>query len=572
MKTNHFMPARICGLIPILLLLFFTSGCSHHDNRIAPYGWTRVEPEFDSITLNLERLYVLQKSPDSIAIYVKRLRQIADMNPGKPLLNSRATFWEGRMQYTLGDCNGGLATMNKALMMTDSALNPFDFHRIMWNIDMDYHEPTLNRYNHLVKEYTFFREHGDDVVAAALGMEIGVFLIKLGDTGHGIPYLYEADSLFIAAGFPGQAANNRINHADALAIAGDTLKAAKMLREILTDTVFPISEYSRDIAVGNLYNYVGDTTALREAYDIVKKRVTMDEAACLYENFLTDLKISMNQFDSAQIYNERASRRLGNVWDPHVVREFYKMRSQLFAHHNMPDSAYAALAEYARLNDSILSSDMDCQIRNSVILGDIRKSELERNIKHERFVNTLLFVIILTLVTGCAAGFFMYRRLQRQRLENVKTSLGKQRADRRANAMKVVLDEKENLITELEHTLAEIDSREGSSKPDIARVRSVIKAHGANREINNSFIESVSNMGIRFSERLQSDYPSLTAADLRLANLIALGMETKHVARVMGIRPESVKQARWRLRSKMGLGSGENLEQALRKYSPDGEE
>lgn len=35
----------------------------------------------------------------------------------------------------------------------------------------------------------------------------------------------------------------------------------------------------------------------------------------------------------------------------------------------------------------------------------------------------------------------------------------------------------------------------------------------------------------------------------------------------LGIRPESVKQARWRLRSKFGLTSADSLEEFLRRYN-----
>ena len=42
-------------------------------------------------------------------------------------------------------------------------------------------------------------------------------------------------------------------------------------------------------------------------------------------------------------------------------------------------------------------------------------------------------------------------------------------------------------------------------------------------------------------------------------------MENKHIARVMSIRPESVKQARCRLRGKMGLGPDDSLDDVIRR-------
>lgn len=554
-------------MVAVIMCLAFWS-CSDRGDTIAPYGWSRVQPEFDSLTWNLERLYILQKSPDSIEMFVRRLREIADRNPGKPLLNSRATFWEGRCQFTKGDYDQGIATMTKALMMTDSASHPFDFHRIMWNIDMDYHAPSLERYEHLTKEYAFFRNAGDDVIAGALGMELGVFMIKIGDAGRGIRYLNDADSLFIAAGFPDQVANNRINHADAYAVAGDTARAVADLRKILSDTVNPVSSYARNIAVGNLYNYVRDTVALCEAYAMVKDDPKLAEATCMYENFLTEIQLNAGRLDSAVYFNTLAASRLPEVYEPTVRREFLRLRSGILSLRGMPDSAYLVLKEYSRMNDSIHCSDCESKVRNMLVLGDIRQTELQNDLRHRRAVNTFLLVVLIVIVAGGGAAYILFRRLKAQRRKSSMAKIDRDRSERRVNAMQVVLEEKENLIDELEGILRDLDEEGDIPKNELARLRAIIRAHSVNKESNDSFIESQAEIDPQFSERLLKDFPALTASDLRLASLVVLGMEIKHIARVMSIRPESVKQARWRLRSKMGLGSGESLEQALRKYAP----
>ena len=54
---------------------------------------------------------------------------------------------------------------------------------------------------------------------------------------------------------------------------------------------------------------------------------------------------------------------------------------------------------------------------------------------------------------------------------------------------------------------------------------------------------------------------------MRLASYLVTGMDNKMIASTMGIRPESVKQARWRLRSKLALEKGASLEEALRKLN-----
>lgn len=69
-----------------------------------------------------------------------------------------------------------------------------------------------------------------------------------------------------------------------------------------------------------------------------------------------------------------------------------------------------------------------------------------------------------------------------------------------------------------------------------------------------------------FNKRLKEAYPDMTTADLKLAAFIAVGLDTKHISRILTIRPESVKQGRWRLRTKMGLAKSDLLEEVIRTY------
>ncbi len=62
-----------------------------------------------------------------------------------------------------------------------------------------------------------------------------------------------------------------------------------------------------------------------------------------------------------------------------------------------------------------------------------------------------------------------------------------------------------------------------------------------------------------FFERLRKQYPDLTQGELRLCALLRLKMNLKEAAGILGISPESVKTARYRLRKKLNLGKDDNL-------------
>ncbi|HNR06914.1 MAG TPA: hypothetical protein PKM27_06320 [Saprospiraceae bacterium] len=66
--------------------------------------------------------------------------------------------------------------------------------------------------------------------------------------------------------------------------------------------------------------------------------------------------------------------------------------------------------------------------------------------------------------------------------------------------------------------------------------------------------------------RLENLYPELSASDLRLFALLKLKITTKEIADLLGISPESANTARYRLRKRLGLNEGEDLQQFVDRF------
>lgn len=556
-------------LYALLLLTVLSSvlSCRRASGHLAPFGWTPATAEFDSLTMRLERYYIDRDHLDSIIALTARMRALADEDTAFRLLDSRTTYWEGRLTFSRGEYDGGMALMRKALEKTDSARYPYDYRRILWNLDMDYHEPTEDRYRQLLDDLAFFRASGDLIISGGLAMELGTFLDDLGAPDEGVPYLHLADSLFEAAGRHDQVANNRINHANAIRIQGDSLRAEKYFRELLDDTVVPLSGYAREIAYGNIYALGGDTAALRHAYDMVRDETTMEEAACQYESFLTREAIDCGDVVSAEHYHALATAHLPFAETPEVLREYYQQRYRLFAMQGNTDSAYKYLEITARLNDSINTSENRIKVRNAALAGRIRLMRLNADLKRRNsaiLFMSITFGLLLLIIGGCV---FFWRRLQRQELAKVKATLELERSNRKILAMGLVIKEKDKLFDAVGQEMSQLSEAGEISRQTAVKIESSLKAHNGLKPHRDNFLETFGQLNPNFVVRLKELYPSLTDADLRLASHIALGLENKHIASIMGIRPESVKQARWRLRSKLGLSSGVSLEDTLRSFS-----
>ena len=67
-------------------------------------------------------------------------------------------------------------------------------------------------------------------------------------------------------------------------------------------------------------------------------------------------------------------------------------------------------------------------------------------------------------------------------------------------------------------------------------------------------------------QQLNQGYPSLTKNEFRLIALLRLNLNSKEMSAVLGISPDSVKTARYRLRKKLGLENQEELFDFLLRY------
>ncbi|RLD74860.1 MAG: hypothetical protein DRJ10_16320 [Bacteroidetes bacterium] len=69
-----------------------------------------------------------------------------------------------------------------------------------------------------------------------------------------------------------------------------------------------------------------------------------------------------------------------------------------------------------------------------------------------------------------------------------------------------------------------------------------------------------------FYKSLFAEFPDLTSSEIKLSAFIKLGLNTKDIAAVLFITPESVKVSRSRLRKKLNLNIETNLQTFLSKY------
>lgn len=126
------------------------------------------------------------------------------------------------------------------------------------------------------------------------------------------------------------------------------------------------------------------------------------------------------------------------------------------------------------------------------------------------------------------------------------------------------LVQKNGIMEALKNNISQISSEaeRGFAKKLNQLKRLVDYSFNLDKDWNNFKLhfEQVHN---NFFNDLMDKYPDLTPSECKLCALIKLNLNTKEIASILSINPESVKVARYRLRKKLGLDGQQNLAEFL---------
>lgn len=139
------------------------------------------------------------------------------------------------------------------------------------------------------------------------------------------------------------------------------------------------------------------------------------------------------------------------------------------------------------------------------------------------------------------------------------------------SSMTTSLIHKDELLREISAKLDKIgellrsDSGRSAACHMLARLRQTIERN-INQENNGvRIVGNVDAVYAGFARKLAARHPNLSESDKRLCCYIRMGLSSKEIAPLVGVSYKSVEMARYRVRKKIGLGSGDTLANYLMK-------
>lgn len=313
---------------------------------------------------------------------------------------------------------------------------------------------------------------------------------------------------------------------------------------------------------------------------------------------LGTIHLMKEDFEMAQMNLLKGLELAEKLNSKKLKRDIYQELSKLSKQKREFKKATEYLEEYALLNDSLLNAELLKNIvrfENKIEL-EKKEAELERQqyqvqlLEKESKINDLiLYALMLGIAALLILTYLIWSRQKiriRKNAELLKASqelnesqqelaqIAVENAQLKERELRKELEfkskeltsytlnfiQKNDLLTEVKSGLVELKkSKEGEKGKQLTSLMKLVDSSvNIDRDWNDfklHFEEVHSNFFTILSER----FPDITNNELKLCALLKLNMNLKEAANIMGISPESVKTARYRLRKKLGLDKEDNL-------------
>lgn len=557
------------GIVALLMLL--PIGCAREDtNRLYPFRWQASgDSVFDSLTTKIDVAFFRRLPADSIEKLYNSLEALVGKEDADSVKGWRRQYFQAIITMRKGNRKACDSLLQNAREKIDSAAYPYDVRRIdYWFKDATMPAEGIEAYRHSLRNVSFADSIGDAFLSGAAYGSLGVVLNNAGDIDGAKAAVRKSQQMFEKAGFPVYAIGNRINLAKAFKNAGRRDEAVKMLKEVLSDPVTLRDTACLVTVWRNLYLWTGDTIALSRAGRLTKecRNPALRPNLAIIGMYSAQELMKRNEIAKADEASSEAMKYFDYLRRDTERADALQTRGRILVSMGSIAEGCELLDSGARMVQRIYEENGSKSVAAASCARDIAAERM--HIEMERHRSAMISVCIVAcviIVLLVAIGLF-YRRMQIQKLRLAQSRLRLERMQRKLLATQLAIQETDTIFESVGSEIDNLKEKKEISTAADSRLKGTLKAKALATGSRESFIDTFTAINPEFNKRLKEAYPDMTASDLKLAAFIAVGLDTKHISRILAIRPESVKQGRWRIRTKMGLDKSDSLEEVISTY------
>lgn len=542
------------------------SACSH-DKAVGRYtGWSPTSSaEFDSLAPQLlvdliERQFD-SRFPAHYDSVMTRLRVLSENNPGDRNMQIRIELIEHRRKNI--DKQIGIPPV----VHIDRDSYPHEYSQLeLMEISRLRGEKSSQHLLKLDSLRNYFRDINDSLFTALTLNKLALIHWIHNNRKEALRMCKESDYIFWKL----RLKRHRLNYSINMAMSSDSLEAMKIYNRLLDDTIIRESKYIQDIILRNAMNQSGKIEyALREVELAAGDSAFRDSEAVASRN-VAQIYIECDSLALAKPYIMRAVELSDSVTEVRYRVGIFLTAANYYYAAERLDSATLYYRKFVDLNEKWVSEQLNTETIIQQTRNQLEQNKLigEMNAARSRWIIVvsimglcIVFGIILTL---------LIRRDSKRKLQAAQTKMELNQSHIRLKANAIVMEQNDSLIEDLGNVVNRLSESGRLTQADNKDLIVKLSLHKAGSEERDTFLELSRKIDSEFFKRLKADYPSITESQLRLASYIASGLTNAQICRVLNIAGQSVKTARYRLRSKFGLSTSDSLEDFLRNYLSSG--
>lgn len=488
-----------------------------------------------------------------------RFCSVADAHPDNRTLAMRKLYVETCRQYP-ADPQGAAARLEEGMERFDSASAPYDWHSLQ-SLMLPSEKNIFRKYMMASSNVEYFGKAGAELEMAKNLVLKGNALCELSDTLGALECFDRAGGIFARRDAKEALYATRLNSLPLL----EPAEAGELLGQLLRDTT--IRNYPKVyVPLCQTAYYITDSVEyLDRAIDI----------SATYTPARSLLPVLLSMKAAVLAENDKAAEALGlaDSIRSSETRHNPSTRYRQAIHSNlaevydaagMKDSCIAQLVELNFWTDSLQREANYRQIyANEARLHIEAVRDLAR-LKHRTVV--VWWAVSLAAVILIFICVYRYKAVKRRQ----QIKLLDERIDNQLRlnlAQETILDNNEKLVAQTEAIVKGLSVQSMSSSEAIAQLRKVISDYRREEESRKGLITVSREVASSFSQRLKSDFPDISESQLRLASMIAAGMDSHQLSSALNISSKSLYTSRYRLRTRLGLPKDASLEDFLRKYA-----
>lgn len=516
-------------LIVTILSMAGAGSCRRDNTYLGPTGWEAVGEPFDSLTRALEIGMAFDMPDDSIVILSKEFARRAFKDGTSAKIRNRAHYWLARAARRTGDERTATLEFNKATEGRPTSETEYIERRIVWHNEDPDSKSRNERYQFLRGETDYYENRKDAVMLYGLYMDLFRLMRDIGYTSRQLEYLNSADSCISVISHWRRIVGPRFNTACTLIDCGDTAAAREICIELAEDPKVLADADLNPLAQYNLYVVEKDTAALNKAYLAMERSgsdpFSLFPIVCAHK---AEEALKEGSVDIADSLIAEMESRLGSLGQSENLLVALRVKAKVKERSGSPREAETALREYAEAADSLQAQQTRAAVIDAETLAEVKKYERRLNQAEKSHKIMLWGGLTLLLSIVAAVAFFIRRLVSKYRNRQKVAEISKGEAERRELAIRIQAEKKGQSVEELE-----------------------------------TFQNLFSRIRPEFIDQLRERCPGLGNSSIRVACYIVMGLDTKEIADALNVRPESVKQARWRLRKALDIPKNMNLQTFL---------